>query len=108
MSDRTLLTPAGTNVAPGFAGVPGGGGIGLVALRKIVPVPRLWIGPIRFPANLLSSPTTVRLHRKLAMLRPYLWVFGVWLSVAVFPVTTLSSQVIDSNESMRIPSRAAA
>src|SRR4029453_12617380 len=68
-------------------------------------VPRLWMGAVRLPAKLFPGPTTVRLQSELAMFSPYFCVLGVWLSVAVLFDTTLSLQVIESTEVIRIPSR---
>src|SRR6266545_2771997 len=70
-----------------------------------MPVPRLRMSPVRLPAKLLPGPTTVRLQSELLMLSPYFCVLGVWLSVAVLLDTTLSSQVIELLDEMRMPSR---
>src|SRR6266511_4079261 len=63
------------------------------------------MSPVRLPAKLLPGPTTVRLQSELLMLSPYFCVLGVWLSVAVLLDTTLSSQVIELLDEMRMPSR---
>ena len=63
---------------------------------------------MRFPAKLFSGPTIARLHKGLAIFRPYACVFSssARVSVAVLPETVLSSQVRPlTTELIRMPSR---
>src|SRR5918996_1961612 len=81
-----------------------GGGSGEAVVPYCVFVPRSLIAPTLFPEKSFV-PTNVRLHSELAMFSPYAWVLVACVSVAVFPSTRLSSQVVESVEVMRIPSR---